>query len=246
MKYSYSEKFRIRNYESDFKGDLKISTIFNYFQEVASNHAEKLGWGFDAMLENGTLWVLSRLQIEVKQLPKWGEEIEVLTQPRGIKKLFAVRDYAIRNSTGEDKISGYSGWLVIDANSFKLKNPDTILGDTPWKDNPEDMKLKTEKILPIGEIINEYNREVFPNDMDVNKHTNNAHYAEWIMDSFSEQFLAENSLKSITVIFANQTKSGDKLRITLFEAENGKSHFVEAENISTAKKVFQAELHWKL
>ena len=245
MEYSYSEKYRIRNYEADFKGLLKISSIFNYFQEVASNHAEALGWGFDSMYENGVLWVLSRLQIEIKKLPKWGEEIEVLTQPRGIKKLFAVRDFAIRNSAGEDIIYGYSGWLVIDAKTFRLKNPNSILGDAPWRDNPEDMALSTDKLISFERKIKDYTRKVFVNDMDVNQHTNNAHYAEWLVDCFSEEFLAENTVKKITVTFANQTKAGDELQISLFGDESGLKFYLEAINTLTNQKVVQAEFEWK-
>jgi len=204
MNYIYSEKFKIRNYEADAEGNLKLPSIFNYFQEVASNHAEKLGWGYDKMQTLGTIWVLSRLQIEINQLAKWGEEVEVATIPRGIKKLFAVRDYAISNSQGDDLIKGYSGWLVVDMVNQKLKNPEIILGDVAWRDNPEDMALSTDKIVPFDNKVLEYSRKVSPNDIDVNKHTNNARYAEWMMDCFSAEFLSTHQIRKISVIFANK------------------------------------------
>lgn len=245
MNYAYSEKVKIRNYEADIDGNLKIPSIFNYFQEVASNHAEQLGWGFEQMQEMGTIWVLSRLQIEVKKLPKWQDEVEVLTLPRGIKKLFAVRDYAIRDSQGEDIIMGYSGWLVLDTANFRLKNPDIILADAPWSDNPEDMALSTEKLIPLENKVFEYTRKVTPNDMDVNRHTNNARYAEWMTDCFEQEFLSSHQIRKISVIFSNQTKFGDEVTLSLFADETGNKHYIEIINTQTDQKVVQAEFEWE-
>jgi acyl-ACP thioesterase len=245
MKYAYSELFKIRNYEADIDGNLKIPMLFNYFQEVAGNHAEQLGWGYDNMQELGAVWMLSRLQIEVKSLPKWGEEVEVLTLPRGIKKLFAVRDYAIHNRRGEELVKGYSGWLVVDKQTSRLKNPDIILGDAPWRDNPDDMAFSTEKMIPLENKIFEYTRKVTPNDMDVNKHTNNARYAEWMTDCFEQEFLSANQIRKISVIFSNQTKFGDEVALSLFANETGKKHYIEAVNTQTGQKVVQAEFEWK-
>ena len=40
----YTEQFRVYSYEVDMTNKVTLQTICQYLQEVASNHAEKLGF----------------------------------------------------------------------------------------------------------------------------------------------------------------------------------------------------------
>ncbi len=56
---NYIKNYKVGIFDSDFTGKIKLSAIFNYFQEVASTHASLLGAGFEELKNNGNItWVL--------------------------------------------------------------------------------------------------------------------------------------------------------------------------------------------
>jgi hypothetical protein len=46
MVYQYEETKTIRAYDVDFNNRIKISSVFNLLQDIASVHADKLGLGY--------------------------------------------------------------------------------------------------------------------------------------------------------------------------------------------------------
>ena len=76
---TYIEKFKIRSYEVDITGRATVQTISNFLQEIAGNHAGRLGVSVDKLLAKKLTWVLSRLHLQMSSYPYWREEISILT-----------------------------------------------------------------------------------------------------------------------------------------------------------------------
>ena len=65
----YSEKYLVKSYETDMNASLKLFTFMNYAQEIAGQHATLLGFGYDTLIKEGVVWVLSRMHIIFKDIP---------------------------------------------------------------------------------------------------------------------------------------------------------------------------------
>ena len=56
----YKKEYQIGLGDIDFQKKLKISALFNFFQDIASLHAENLGIGIDSLISGyGVTWVLT-------------------------------------------------------------------------------------------------------------------------------------------------------------------------------------------
>jgi len=53
MQSFYEESFKVRTYDVDFKNQLKVNSIFNFMQDVASEHAKELGVGWNDLQNTG-------------------------------------------------------------------------------------------------------------------------------------------------------------------------------------------------
>ena len=72
----YRKNYEVDVSHVDFRGRLKLSSLFQYFQDIAGLHAENLGMGMKVLQEDqGVLWVLERIRVDIIKLPLWGEEI---------------------------------------------------------------------------------------------------------------------------------------------------------------------------
>ena len=83
--FIHYEDFRVRSYETNVNGVASAQTICNYLQEVAGNHATKLGFGVDQLLKKNLTWMLSRLHVQFFRYPQWREIINIETWPSGKK-----------------------------------------------------------------------------------------------------------------------------------------------------------------
>lgn len=98
---SWTDRFRVRSYEMDRLGSARTSTITNYLQEAAANHAAALGWAITTAAEQQKEnWMLVRLQVRLERWPEWRDDVEVETWPSGVEGLLAFREFLVRDGKG--------------------------------------------------------------------------------------------------------------------------------------------------
>ena len=123
----WSERFRLRSYETDPTGLASVATVCNYLQEVAGNHAFRLGLSVEHLHERRLTWVLARLRVLVDRYPRWREEITVETWPSGIDGLLGTRDFLLLDDDGERLARATSGWMVIDVDRRRpVRMPESV------------------------------------------------------------------------------------------------------------------------
>ena len=65
------KEYTIHVYETGPDSRSTLYSLFNYMQDIASDHAILLGFGRDDLLKKNHFWVLSRMYAEVTQWPSW-------------------------------------------------------------------------------------------------------------------------------------------------------------------------------
>ena len=124
---NYKTKYTIGISDVDFMETLKISALFKYFQELASAHADLLGFGIDLISsKHNVTWVLVKIKVDIDRLPKWNEEIEIETWPLKPKRFEFQRDYIVRDKAGNVIIRAISDWVIMDVTSRELKKAELI------------------------------------------------------------------------------------------------------------------------
>lgn len=246
MEPIWEEYFKIHTYEADLNNRVKLSSIFNFMQEAAGSHANNLKIGYEELSKEGLFWVLSRIKIKLLELPGFGDEIKIVTWPKGTNKLFALRDFLIYNSQKTLLGRATTAWLIID---MANRRPQKINSFAKKYVNIEDRHALKEIPSKISEPQNKefiYEKTVRYTEIDVNKHVNNAKYVEWIMDSFSREIHERMQVETIQVNFLTECKLGEKTQI--FKSSLAKAndyHYIEAINKNTNSKVFQATTEWR-
>lgn len=113
----YSKKLSTRSFYINRFGKLSTSFMFYQMQDIAWEHADILGFGYNHLKEEQQFWVLSRLLVKISRRPNWGEDFTLETWSRGTDGFFAYRDYRFIDNEGNILIQGTSSWLVLDLKS---------------------------------------------------------------------------------------------------------------------------------
>lgn len=242
----YDNTFKITAFDVDANNRLKINRIFDYFQDAASNDAERNGFGYSEFVPKGLFWVLSWVKFEFISFPEFMDEVRIQTWAKKQYKLYSMRDFLMSNSKDEIIIKGTSAWLLLDSKSRRPKILTRLYPELKLLDSKDALNDLPQKINPVKEMAVIYSKTIRYSDIDLNHHTNNAKYIELLFDCFDQDCHKEHSVKTLTVLFSAETKSGDE--IDLYKSiveQNPLSHCIEIKNKTNGNVVTSAMVKWQ-
>ncbi|PKL07654.1 MAG: acyl-ACP thioesterase [Spirochaetae bacterium HGW-Spirochaetae-7] len=213
MNETFEERFKVCTWDVDQSDRLTIAAACNYFQEAAGHHASVLGVGSEFMKANGIVWILSRMSAELGSRPGSGARLTVRTWPRGTDRLFAIRDYELRNEAGAVVGRGRSAWLIVDGASFRPRRPEAIAAGLPTNVGLEALPGGAQAIKAAKGLARTGDRAVAYSDLDSNGHMNNARYVQWIQDALDPDELAGASGIRLDLNYLVEMKIGSSAGI---------------------------------
>lgn len=226
-----TKDFPILSYHADHKGRLSLSNLCNFLQEIAWNHANILGVGYDHLAENNQFWVLIRMYIEIYAYPLWQETITIHTWPKGTEAFMALRDFKVFDKAGSLAAAASTGWLILDKNTKRPVRLEQFRKRVPLREAEHALSKKLVKLDAKGETIASVPHIVGYSDLDVNNHVNNAKYTEWIMDAWyglSEVPsipAARTAVTRFEINFQSEAFLGEEVTITLRRTTDGTDSF---------------------
>jgi medium-chain acyl-[acyl-carrier-protein] hydrolase len=242
----WEEAYRLRSYEVDFQNRLRLSALFHFMQETASNQIERQGVGIDVLRNDNLAWVLFRLLIVMDRYPGWGEEILVKTWPRGIERLFALREFMITRREGEVLGRVTSNWLLVDLTTRRPKRLEEVFERMPTDPGNRAVDRRLEKLPPLESPEEVLIVKAAYQQIDLNRHVNNAHYLSWILNSFPLEWHQGYHLAGLQINFLAETRFGEGLTIYRERtgAGEGLSQGIEGRKIDGQTLAFQARVDW--
>ena len=204
------EIFNIRYSDMDYDLVLKPSALLGFMQDIASDNAEKLGFGYSTIVKKNLAWFLLKYRIEFIDYPKNLYNITIRTYPRGANKIFAYRDFEILYN---DNIiaKATSTWTLVDINTKSMANIANSFSNNPYLQNYEKKEndLIYSKIPEIKEADKEKTFEIRFDDLDVNFHVNNTNYIVWAFEPLDFDFRKKYKLKNLDMVFKKEIKYGN-------------------------------------
>ncbi|WP_156306785.1 acyl-[acyl-carrier-protein] thioesterase [Sphingobacterium endophyticum] len=212
-------------------GQLKYSELNNILQITASEHAEILGFGYQAMFDVRQSWVLSRMLMEIDQLPKYTSTIKVKTWIQDFTGSRSIRNFEVIYKD-EVIISASSLWVVF---NIKTRRADIFALRTDHMEFYRDKvstKHSVEKVEGNVDFNLLSNYKVKLSDLDIVNHANNVKYMEWCFDAMDPKSILKGSIKMLEMNFLKELNYGDEISILEFEdrtfciQKDGRIHFL--------------------
>lgn len=215
----YKKSFKINFRDVDLNMKLRMSSLVDYMQEIAGEHAYELGLNFFGQ-EQEVYWIVSRAKMHLEEYPNWEETITLTTYPAGIDKLFAVRRFDIYNQAG--KAIGYiiGNYILLDSKTHRPVRPKGLEGPISKLFYPYEGESLPKLKAPIM-IQREDSRKARYSEVDINGHMNNTHYVRWAVDMMSSEELAKRAIQSIQTNYTTSVKEGDEVKVIRGLDENG-------------------------
>ena len=98
----YKEENVLRASECDLSSQWKPSAILENMQEMAGKHAELLGVGRNALMQQGMVWVLTRVEVEMDRYPRHTDTVATENFPMPVRRWFFPRYFIFRDEQGQE------------------------------------------------------------------------------------------------------------------------------------------------
>ncbi|WP_301830708.1 acyl-[acyl-carrier-protein] thioesterase [uncultured Parolsenella sp.] len=221
----YSFTSHVRYSEVDENWRLTIPALIDYLQDCSTFQSDLLGMGPRHIASTKLAWMLSAWKIEIRELPRFNDEIVVSTWATGFKGLRASRNFTVRRA-GDATDAGPivradSSWFMFDSNKGRpVRTPENesapYLADAE-KDAPLDMPAiphvvriedEGEPLVPV---------QVTAAHLDTNHHVNNAQYVAIALGALGERMPA--APLTLDVHYSQAAKLGDVIYPHLHEQD---------------------------
>ncbi|MCI6160469.1 MAG: thioesterase [Prevotella sp.] len=207
-------KFLAEPFHCDFNRRLLMGHLGNHLLNAADFHSLDRGFGMNYLSTIDKTWVLSRLAIEVEEMPEMYGDFFVETWVDTAMKYFTKRNFSIVGN-GE-KVYGYgrSVWAMID---IKTRQPQNILEINGGSINLYIEKERECPIEPSSRVQVSQQAglvraiDTFYSDVDINGHVNSIKYIEHVLDLFDLDWYRAHCLKRFEVAYVAETYCGDRL-----------------------------------
>jgi acyl-ACP thioesterase len=223
------EKFTVRAYDCQTNGTLKIFSLMQYLQEIATLHAEELGFGISHLDKINSYWVLSNIRIEFSRLPVWKEDISIQTWPSGYSRLIATREFTGKDRNKNELFRAGSQWMILSKDKNRpqnLFNLDLDMPNTGTKVISEKIKrLESKKENTLIEQM-----RVPYNSIDLNGHVNNTEYVRWGIDALSKIYKPKGKYFSFQATYLSELFEGDELDLLVGSINNHYSVLIKRTN----------------
>ncbi|MDR0518596.1 MAG: acyl-ACP thioesterase [Clostridiales Family XIII bacterium] len=198
----------------DIAKSMKLSYVFDCFQDIAGLHAENLGAGIDHIkAEFGVAWILMRMRIEIERYAHLEEPLVVETWPQPPKTLYD-RDYIIRaEGSGEILARSVSTWVLMDLAAHDIAKGRVFDYTYPIENTERAIDCKLRQLKAPDAPVKVADHAVRYSDIDYNLHVNNARYIDLIMDTYSLEFHQAHEVAAIEVNYINEIRPDETLVI---------------------------------
>lgn len=239
----FEETVKIRYSEMDCDLVLKPGALLQFLQDLASDNAESLNFGYSYIIKHNLAWFLLKYRLEFDDYPEGIYDLTIKTEPRGYNKIFAYRDFYILHN--EKQIGrATSTWALVDLKNKSMANVSEILASNPYMIQHEKREddLNYEKIRLPENFDIEKTFEVRFDDLDVNKHVNNANYIVWAIEPLDFDFRRSHKLKTVDMVFKKEIRYGSSVLTEI--AVNGNETIHAVKNAETGEDLFLMNAEW--
>lgn len=210
-RYSYTAD----TFHCDFNHELCIGHLGNAMLNAADVHSTMRNFGMTYLNTIHKTWVLSRLAIEMEDIPVEHTPLCIETWVENAMKYFTKRNWCIKSEDGKVYGYGRSIWAMIDT---ETREPQDILAihdgkimDYVYPEKPCEMANVSRVMTP--EMTEYTDFQVKYSDIDVNGHLNSMKYVDHVMDMFPMDHYRDYQLRRLEIAYVAEGHFGDTVRI---------------------------------
>lgn len=202
-------------FHCDFSNHLFMGHLGNAMLNAADFHSNDRGYGMNFLNTIHKTWVLSRLAIEVTEMPRSYDQFCIETWVEGVMRYFTSRNFAVTSRDGSQTYGyGRSIWAMIDTDTRQptdlLQLHDGLIVDYVETSKPCPIaKSSRVKMDDAAQLMRRL--DTYYHDVDINGHINSVKYIEHVLDLWDMEWYHNHRLCRFEIAYVAESHQGDVL-----------------------------------
>ena len=207
-------EFMAEPFHCDFSQRLFMGHLGNHMLNAADFHSTDRGFGMRRLLISQRSWVLSRLAIEMEEMPQMYTRFSVETWVESAMRYFTSRNFAVVGDDGKTYGYGRSIWAMIDTETRQPTDIYAIDNGAieQWIDKDKPCPIDKGGRVKMGdgaELVRTI--DTYYNDVDINGHINSVKYIEHVLDLWPMDWYGQHQVKRFEIAYVAEAHAGDRL-----------------------------------
>lgn len=197
--------------DADAQQELPLTSLVRNFIEVASLHANALGFGHTAMAPMGLGWVLSRLSVEMTKFPAINRNYRVMTWIESWTRHYSERCFEVQDEDGTTLGYARTVWMVIDTVSHSGATTERLCGSDSLV-MPRPCPIARMRRLPVFGAADEgvetsgYTYRL--TDIDFYRHVNTVKHIRTLLDTYDMDVMDRCRIARADFAFMHEGRYG--------------------------------------
>lgn len=203
---------KVGHADVDLNKAIRPRALIRLFQDVATVHSDKVGFGYSALMARGKAWVLYQIGVHIHRMPAVDDQIHIQSWFAKEDRFKAIRDYLITcgNAT---LVSARAIWLMIDVHKSRM---------IPLADEKVSERYTVEPPIFDGATFDAWDPWLWPElthicsivlrptDFDSLGHVNNTMYFDFLEILIHQALGGSVRFKSLHMQYSKEIPAGTK------------------------------------
>lgn len=245
-------QFKAGTFHCDITGHLFVEQLGSMLLDSADYFAKEGGFGIQDLNQNQHSWYISRLAIEMNDMPKAHDDFLIETWVENVIKAFSSRNYCVKPIGGEPFGYVRSIWATVNTTTKQPVDVSSAGNGVVERYALPDKPCPIRKIsrvhiqgdIPyVSSIITNYS------DLDINGHFNSIKYIQHMLDLWDKDWYIEKQFKRIDIVYTAEAYFGEKLNFHRQEIDENTYRIRITKQLSDnngdEKEICRAEICFK-
>lgn len=229
MPLIYEKDIQITFSECDAFGRMTPGAALRRIQEIATEQCERLGFDDAFYQRTGTVFLLSRLSLQISAMPGPAQPARLKTRAYGMRRAVFHRVTGLYGPDGALLCEADSRWVLVDTATRRImrKPLDDFLpyfNEDPAEAHDMEPPRLAGEPQPLGGMQAAYSL------CDGNGHINNSRYADLVCDRLPLAALEQAPPRKLLLFYRSEIPLGQDFSLYTAQAEGGAAYYAAQQD----------------
>ena len=224
----YSNSYKIGLEDLGRNNEATNKALLTIMEDVAALHSASVGYGVLEMESKKRAWLLLDWKMKVIKRPKYNDDIKAETWSRKVERLYAYRDFQLKDKEGNVIAIGTSRWIFVDTDR---RRPIRLTPDvTDLYESETDKSVFSEEMEDIKceDYLFKKDYYIQRRDIDIYEHMHNLSYLDMAYEILPDDVYKNKVFDNIRIVYKKEIVYGEKVECYYEEQDN--KHIITAKS----------------
>lgn len=224
----YTENYRIGIEDIGRNNEATNKALLAIMEDIAVLHSSLVGYGVFEIETKHRAWLLLDWKIKVIKRPKYNDKIVAQTWARKIERLYAYRDFEIKDTQGNVLVIGTSRWILVNTERRRPVRLTQDIINLYESESDKSAFSKEMEDIKCEDYILKKDYHVQRRDIDINEHMHNLSYLEMAYEILPQEIYKNKVFDNVRIAYKKELIYGQD--VECYYSQQDDKHIVIAKS----------------